>query len=142
MQDTLTSLEGLIIDIVASFPEGIGVNQLSRKLKGKVSKVKLIKEIKKLSDLGLLHITRDLRHKQRLLIKASEQVLQIFRVFSLNNFAKFERQEVEVISAKIVNLISCYLDWAEKLSDPYLISYLKYKVVSEFSGLISKIKEV
>jgi len=142
MKNTLNSLEGLIIDIVASFPEGIGVNQLSRKLKGKVSKVKLIKEIRKLSDLGLLHITRDLRHKQRLLIKASEQVLQIFRVFSLNNFAKFERQEVEVISAKIVNLISCYLDWTEKLSDPYLISYLKYKVVSEFSGLISKIKEV
>jgi len=142
MQEALTSLEGLIIDIVASFPEGIGVNQLSRKLKGKVSKVKLIKEIKRLSELGLLHITRDLRHKQRLLIKASEQVLQIFKVFSLNNFAKFERQEVEVIGAKIVNLISCYLDWAEKLSDPYLISYIKYRIVSEFSGLINKIKEI
>lgn len=138
MQEGLSSIEGLIIDVVASFPDGIGVNQLSRKLKGKISRVKLIKEIRKLSKLGLLHISRDLRHKQRLLIRVSERVLHIFKEFSLDPLS-LEGKEVHDLSKRIASLISSYLELAGRLKNPYLICYIKYRLVSEFSELIDRI---
>ncbi|RLE59140.1 MAG: hypothetical protein DRJ35_06425 [Thermoprotei archaeon] len=98
----------------------INVNGLYRRLKGKISKAKLIKLTRKLVKAGLLRAVPDERHKQRILLfvddklrKAAESILS----------AALSRGGDVLGTAE--NLIQGYLEIVGELYDPFEQWFLK-----------------
>ncbi|MEM3783041.1 MAG: hypothetical protein QXX32_05835, partial [Thermofilum sp.] len=92
----------------------INVNKLYQSLNGKISKVKLISLIKRLSDLGLIRTVRDPRHKQRIMrfLRDDIQALaQRFLIEPINDKGRDVVKEAE-------RLIRSYMEVASSVRDP------------------------
>ena len=113
----------------------ISVNQLYRKLKGKVSKVRLLKLLKKLRSLGLIHVIRDPRHKQR---------IRLFLKEDIQNLAKFLLTKTYTVNKEGIiketdRLIKIYIRVASRVKDPLALNFLKKLVLKEIDRLLCSI---
>ncbi|MCC5999061.1 MAG: hypothetical protein LM573_08280, partial [Thermofilum sp.] len=89
----------------------INVNKLYQSLSGKISKVKLILLIKRLSDLGLIRTVRDPRHKQRIMLFIREDIqalAQRFLIEPINDKGRDVVKEAE-------RLIRSYMEVASSV---------------------------
>lgn len=132
--ETEWQLDFLILDTIASIRRGLGVNELSRILRGKVSKVKLIEEIRRLSKEGLIKIMKDPGHKQRNLIIASEKVLEAFDSVKINGGAI---RDLENLSDKLRNYVLACSSYISTLTDPIVKKYATYRLLKQFSESIT-----
>lgn len=129
-------LDFLILDTIASVRRGLGVNELSKMLKGKVSKVKLIEEIRKLSEEGLVRIKKDPRHKQRSLIVVDERILEAFDNVKINGETI---RDVREFSEKLKSYIVACSSYISTLTDPIIKKYATYRLLQQISELMTNI---
>jgi DNA-binding MarR family transcriptional regulator len=111
----------------------INVNKLYQSLSGKISKVKLISLIKRLSDLGLIRTVRDPRHKQRIMLFIREDIqalAQRFLIEPINDKGRDVVKEAE-------RLIRSYMEVASSVRDPIAKEFLKKLVTVEVDRLLS-----
>jgi DNA-binding MarR family transcriptional regulator len=111
----------------------INVNKLYQSLSGKISKVKLILLIKRLSDLGLIRTVRDPRHKQRIMLFLREDIqalAQRFLIEPINDKGRDVVKEAE-------RLIRSYMEVASSVRDPIAKEFLKKLVTVEVDRLLS-----
>jgi DNA-binding MarR family transcriptional regulator len=111
----------------------INVNKLYQSLSGKISKVKLILLIKRLSDLGLIRTARDPRHKQRIMLFLREDIqalAQRFLIEPINDKGRDVVKEAE-------RLIRSYMEVASSVRDPIAKEFLKKLVTVEVDRLLS-----
>jgi DNA-binding MarR family transcriptional regulator len=111
----------------------INVNKLYQSLSGKISKVKLILLIKRLSDLGLIRTVRDPRHKQRIMLFLREDIqalAQRFLIEPINDKGRDVVKEAE-------RLIRSYMEVASSVRDPVAKEFLKKLVTVEVDRLLS-----
>jgi DNA-binding MarR family transcriptional regulator len=111
----------------------INVNKLYQSLSGKISKVKLIALIKRLSDLGLIRTVRDPRHKQRIMLFLREDIqalAQRFLIEPINDKGRDVVKEAE-------RLIRSYMEVASSVRDPVAKEFLKKLVTVEVDRLLS-----
>lgn len=111
----------------------INVNKLYQSLSGKISKVKLILLIKRLSDLGLIRTVRDPRHKQRIMLFLREDIqalAQRFLIEPINDRGRDVVKEAE-------RLIRSYMEVASSIRDPVAKEFLKKLVTVEVDRLLS-----
>lgn len=111
----------------------INVNKLYQSLSGKISKVKLILLIKRLSDLGLIRTVRDPRHKQRIMLFIREDIqalAQRFLIEPINDKGRDVVKEAE-------RLIRSYMEVASSVRDPVAKEFLKKLVTVEVDRLLS-----
>lgn len=111
----------------------INVNKLYQSLSGKISKVKLIALIKRLSDLGLIRTVRDPRHKQRIMLFLREDIqalAQRFLIEPINDKGRDVVKEAE-------RLIRSYMEVASSVRDPIAKEFLKKLVTVEVDRLLS-----
>jgi DNA-binding MarR family transcriptional regulator len=111
----------------------INVNKLYQSLSGKISKVKLIALIKRLSDLGLIRTVRDPRHKQRIMLFLREDIqalAQRFLIEPINDKGRDVVKEAE-------RLIRSYMEVASSIRDPVAKEFLKKLVTVEVDRLLS-----
>lgn len=111
----------------------INVNKLYQSLSGKISKVKLISLIKRLSDLGLIRTVRDPRHKQRIMLFLREDIqalAQRFLIEPINDKGRDVVKEAE-------RLIRSYMEVASSVRDPFAKEFLKKLVTVEVDRLLS-----
>jgi len=111
----------------------INVNKLYQSLSGKISKVKLISLIKRLSDLGLIRTVRDPRHKQRIMLFLREDLqalAQRFLIEPINDKGRDVVKEAE-------RLIRSYMEVASSVRDPFAKEFLKKLVTVEVDRLLS-----
>jgi DNA-binding MarR family transcriptional regulator len=111
----------------------INVNKLYQSLSGKISKVKLIALIKRLSDLGLIRTVRDPRHKQRIMLFLREDIqalAQGFLIEPINDKGRDVVKEAE-------RLIRSYMEVASSVRDPFAKEFLKKLVTVEVDRLLS-----
>lgn len=126
-------LDFLILDTIASVRRGLGVNELSRILRGRISKVKLIEEIKKLNEKGLVVIKKDPKHKQRSLIVVDERILEAFDNVKINEETT---RDIVNLSEKLKSYIIVCSNYISTLTDPIIKKYATYRLLRQFSELI------
>jgi len=63
------AVQGEIIDEISNHHKGISFNSLARRLRGRVSRVKLLNEVNSLQREGLILVETDPKHKQRKLFR-------------------------------------------------------------------------
>ena len=111
----------------------INVNKLYQSLSGKISKVKLILLIKRLSDLGLIRTVRDPRHKQRIMLFIREDIQALAKRFLIEPINYKGRDVVK----EAERLIRSYMEVASSVRDPVAKEFLKKLVTVEVDRLLS-----
>jgi len=111
----------------------ISVNQLYRKLRGRISKVKMIEILKKLTDEGLVKKVKDPRHKQRVMLFLKDDVQKLAK--------SIVDRACETAKNSIVDKADCllrkYLEVASKIKDPIIRDFLKKLVLAEIADFLN-----
>ena len=113
----------------------ISVNQLYRKLKGKVSKVRLLKLLGKLRSLGLIRAIRDPRHKQRIRLFLKEDIQDLAKIFLTEAYTATKESIIEETD----RLMKIYVRVAPRVKDPLTLNFLKKLVLKKVDKLLCSI---
>lgn len=111
----------------------ISVNQLYRRLRGRISKVKMIEVLKKLTEAGLVKRVRDPRHKQRIMLFLKDDVQRLARSI----VEKARETAKNSIVERADSLLRKYLIVASKTSDPIVRDFLKRLVLAEIAEFLN-----
>jgi len=111
----------------------ISVNQLYRRLRGRISKVKMIEVLKKLTEAGLVKRVRDPRHKQRIMLFLKDDVQRLARSI----VEKTRETAKNSIVERADSLLRKYLEVASKISDPIVRDFLKRLVLAEIAEFLN-----
>ena len=111
----------------------ISVNQLYRRLRGRISKVKMIEVLKKLTEAGLVKRVRDPRHKQRIMLFLKDDVQRLARSI----VEKTRETAKNSIVERADSLLRKYLIVASKTSDPIVRDFLKRLVLAEIAEFLN-----
>jgi len=111
----------------------ISVNQLYHRLRGRISKVKMIEVLKKLTEAGLVKRVRDPRHKQRIMLFLKDDVQRLARSI----VEKTRETAKNSIVERADSLLRKYLIVASKISDPIVRDFLKRLVLAEIAEFLN-----
>jgi DNA-binding Lrp family transcriptional regulator len=127
---------GYILDTLLLYPNGVSFNVLSRELKGRVSRITLLREIKRLSEMGIITIKGTISHKQKKIFTVREDVINIANKLkvSYNNLSKSDAIYL------IEDLINKYSELKKNIRDEFLMSYAKYRLKNTFSSIIERLE--
>ncbi len=133
---SLTPIQGRIIDEVASHPGGTSFNKLAGRLKGKLSRVVLSREVKNLSRKGILKIARDPNHRQRKIIMVENIITNVLEKIHEDRWeGRISRREATRITLKC---ISAYRRLVEEEAPQLVKDYVKYKVLQRFEKILEE----
>lgn len=127
---------GYILDALLSHPNGVSFNVLSRELRGKVSRITLLREIKRLSEIGIVTIKSTVSHKQKKIFTLREDIINIGNKLKVphNNLSKNDAMYL------IEDLLNKYSELKKNIHDEFLMSYVKYRLKATFSNIIEKLE--
>ncbi|MBO3833168.1 MAG: hypothetical protein FGF51_07305 [Candidatus Brockarchaeota archaeon] len=134
---SLTHIQGRIIDEVASHPGGTSFNKLANRLKGKLSRVVLSREVRNLSRKGVLKITRDPKHRQRKIIMVESIVIKVLEKMSEERLE--ERLSGRKAARIALKYISIYRRLVEEEASQFIKDYAKYKVLQRFEKILEEV---
>ncbi|MEM3659960.1 MAG: helix-turn-helix domain-containing protein [Thermoproteota archaeon] len=134
---SLTHIQGRIIDEVASHPDGTSFNRLADRLKGKLSRVVLSREVRNLSRKGVLKIARDPNHRQRKIIMVENAVINVLEKMREDRLGgRLSRRMAARITLKY---ISTYRRLVEEEASQLIKDYVKYKVLQCFEKILEEV---
>jgi DNA-binding MarR family transcriptional regulator len=126
-------VHGLLLDALLSSPRGSSVNALANRLRGRVARSIVLREVRKLAEMGLVEISEDSGHKQRKIILPNEDLVH------LSSKLIEMRSEGDALTG-ISRMISLLRDAKRRHSNRHLIDYLKYRIKEEFSAILEVIE--
>jgi len=137
---SFTPIQGSIIDEVASHPGGTSFNRLADRLRGKLSRVVLSKEVKNLSRKGVLKVVRDPNHRQRKIIMVESIVANFLenlgRIREDRLEGRIGRREAARLALKY---ILAYRRLVEEEAPQLIKDYVKYKVLQHFEKILEEV---
>jgi len=114
---------------------GISVNQLYNKLRGRISKVKLIRLLRELRKPGLIRAMKDPKHKQKILLFLKDDVQDTARKILTKTYTIARNN----IVGEIERLTRTYIEIAPKIKNPTMLEFLKKLLLKEIDKLLSSI---
>ena len=111
----------------------VNVNRLYSKMKGKISKARLLNILRKLNREGLIEVVRDPRHKQRLLLSVREDVRSIANYI----LSPLSGPKGSNVLGKIEGLVGAYLEIARRISNPEVKEFLRMLVARQVDNLLA-----
>jgi DNA-binding MarR family transcriptional regulator len=134
---SFTHVHGRIIDEVANHPGGTSFNRLAERLRGKLSRVVLSREVRNLSRKGVLKISRDPNHRQRKIIMVESIVMNVLeRIHEDRLERRISRREAARIALKY---ITTYRRLVEEETPQLIKDYVKYKVMQRFERILEEV---
>ncbi len=127
---------GYILDAMLLYPNGVSFNVLSRELKGRVSRITLLREVKRLSEMGIITIKRSSSHKQKKIFTLREDIINVANKLKISHNNLNKNDAVCIIE----DLLSKYSELRKSIHDEFLISYVKYKLRDTFSNIIERLE--
>lgn len=124
---------GLVLDCICEKPH-INLNELARVLKGKVSRVRLFKVISELKKHGAIHLRRDERHKQKMLVYPSEGIKDAYSRLSTKAITSAVKSE-EILDS-ISEVVLRYKGLLDKLTSVIERWYVHYRASKTISDLL------
>lgn len=124
----LRPVHALMLDVLTSYPSGISLNALAALLKGKVARSIVLREVKKLSDMSLVRIVRDERHKQRRIVIPREELT----LFS-NSLMKLRPSSFEEAVARLPKMLILFKEAKVKSENKHFVDYFKHRMKEELS---------
>jgi len=113
-----------ILDEIVSSEFGVSFNVLAERLKGKVSRVTLSREIKKLIKLRLIDVIPDPSHKQRLFYRARDEVKRL-----VEDFRVVKTSNIDQILTNMASLLRSYARKVKEIKNEALRDYMKYLIL-------------
>ncbi|AKG38358.1 hypothetical protein MA03_02445 [Infirmifilum uzonense] len=113
----------------------ISVNKLYQRMKGRISKARLIKILRNLNKEGFLKVERDPRHKQKLHLRVSEDVERL--AGSLMGALSTLRDTS--VANQIESLLNTYHELASRVTRPELRDFLRSLIKRQVDSLITNI---
>ncbi|MCX8183767.1 MAG: MarR family transcriptional regulator [Crenarchaeota archaeon] len=134
---SFTHIQGRIIDEVARHPTGTSFNRLADRLKGKLSRVVLSREVRNLSRKGVLKIARDPNHRQRKIIMVESVIINVLEKMREDRLGRrLSRRKAARITLKY---ISTYRRLVEEEASQLIKDYVKYKVLQRFEKILEEV---
>ena len=126
-------VHGVLLDALLSSPQGSSINALANRVRGKVARSIVLREVKKLVEMGLVEISEDSKHKQRKIILPNEDLVH------LSNELIEIRCDRDALTG-IGRMLSLLKNAKRSYSNEHLIDYLKYRIKEEFSAILEVIE--
>ncbi len=128
-----------ILDEIVSSDFGISFNVLAKRIRGKVSRVTLSREIRKLVSLGLIDITPDPSHKQRLFYRAKDEVRKLAKEF--RRFRVSRASDIDQLLENVSSLLRFYAMNIKDIKNKALRDYLKHLVLDSLEDTLTIMEE-
>jgi len=126
-------VHGILLDALLSSPQGSSMNALANRVRGKVARSIVLREVKKLVEMGLVDVSEDSRHKQRKIILPNEDLVH------LSSKLSEIRCDQDALTG-IGRMLSLLRDAKRSHFNKHLIDYLKYRIKEEFSTILEVIE--
>ncbi len=113
-----------ILDEISLHDPGISFNVLAKRLKGKVSRVILSREIKKLISLSLIEVVPDPSHKQRLFYRIRDEVRRL-----IDDLRIARTSNLDQILSDTVKSLKSYAQRIREVKDDALKEYMRHQLL-------------
>ena len=120
-----------IIEEIYGNTKGISVNRLAKNLKGKVSRVKLLKELKVLLTEGIVRIEGDVRHKQKKLLLLDS---------SIKRTIEEAERPLKNVFDQLPSTLSTYAEKIRRIRKETLRSYLRHRLLIRISRMLTDLE--
>ncbi len=125
MNMVISPIHVSILDEIASSNLGVSFNILAARLRGKVSRVTLSREIKKLINLSLIEVTPDPSHKQRLIYRIRDEVREL-----IDDLRVPARSDIDQILADMEKSLKYYTMKIKHVKNEALKDYMRHLILS------------
>lgn len=126
-------IHGLMLDALLAHPEGLSLNALARLLRGRAARSVVLREVRVLSEMGLVSILRDERHRQRRIVRPEREVAELMERFRELRPSNFEE------ALRNIPRMLLLLREVKGRSGGHLVEYLKYRMREDFSHILEVI---
>lgn len=127
----VNQLQAIILDELSNNMNGVSFNRLASILRGKISRVTLIRELNRLKENNLISVERDNFHRQKKIFKLNSRII---------NLIKEMRVHEEMALGDPVNSFSTlfqeYFRKIRETKDELIRSYLKIRLSRFVTSII------
>lgn len=127
-------VHGLLLDVVLAHPEGISVNALANSVRGRAARSVVLKEVRRLAEMGLVRISGDEKHKQRRLIRPEKELADLSE-----RLRELRSSNLEDAASNIPRMLLLLREVKRSSKSKHLVDYLKYGMREEFSRVMEVI---
>lgn len=124
-----------ILDAVVAHPEGISLNKLAKELRGRVSRSVLLREVRRMREMGLIIIGEDIKHKQRRIVSPREEVVEAVRTLE-----EWEVENLDEAVSYVRRMFHAYAEARKKVKNKLILEYMKHRIRARFSAILEAIK--
>ncbi|MEM1520919.1 MAG: hypothetical protein QW187_00340 [Candidatus Korarchaeum sp.] len=124
-------VHGLLLDAVLAHPEGISVNALANLVRGRAARSVVLKEVRRLAEMGLVRISDDEKHKQRRLIRPDRELTELSE-----RLRELRSSNLEDAASNIPRMLLLLREVKRSSRSKHVVDYLKYRMREEFSRVM------
>lgn len=126
---------GDIVEEISANHIGVSFNVLAERLRGRVSRARLLSEIRSLQHEDLVRAEPDPRHKQRKMFRLGQKLQS-----ALDNLRPIEEKALEDPLGSMPVLISCYADAIRGAREEWLREFMKHRLQAFVSRSLESIE--
>lgn len=132
----LAPFQAEIIDEISNHLDGISFNQLVKRMKLRVSRVTLLRELKILISKGYVKVEKDPKHKQRKLFHLGEELHTV-----IEDLRSLERKLLDDPIQHVSDFLSFYIEKIRDLKDEWTRDFVRYRLRCGLEKAIQKMEE-
>ncbi len=124
-------LQAIILDELSNNVDGISFNRLASILRGKISRVTLVRELNKLIENNLISVERDCSHRQKKIFKLDLKIVKMIEEMCVH--------EEMALGDPINSFSTLFQEYFKKIretKDELLRSYLKIRLSRIVTSII------
>ncbi|MEM2944375.1 MAG: hypothetical protein QW083_02785 [Methanomassiliicoccales archaeon] len=126
-----------IVSEISNHEGGISINRLVQKMQYKVSRVTLLKELRRLIENGYVLVKSDPSHKQRKLLQLGEEVRRVAE--------EIKALELDILGDPLQNLsqaIRAYIEKLQKIRDGWIKEFARMRMRHNLNKMLEIVEEV
>lgn len=123
-----------ILDAIIAHPEGISVNRLAKELRGKVSRSVLLREVRRMREMGLITVEEDERHKQRRILSPKREVVETIKALE-----EIEARDLDEAVSSVRRMFHAYAEARKRVGNRLILEYMKHRIRARFSAILEAI---
>jgi len=123
-----------ILDAIIAHPEGISVNRLAKELRGKVSRSVLLREVRRMREMGLITVEEDERHKQRRILSPKKEVVETIKALE-----EIEARDLDEAVSSVRRMFHAYAEARKRVGNRLILEYMKHRIRARFSAILEAI---
>jgi len=123
-----------ILDAIIAHPEGISVNRLAKELRGKVSRSVLLREVRRMREMGLITVEEDERHKQRRILSPKREIVETIKALE-----EIEARDLDEAVSSVRRMFHAYAEARKRVGNRLILEYMKHRMRARFSAILEAI---